>query len=76
MCVCVYIGIGGAIELKTLTRSRARTEAMLYILGLGTEYNLYSRELVVIISALETLLRFKYRCIIVLIRNKAAVLVL
>lgn len=45
-------------------------------LGLRTEHNPYSGEMVVISSALETLAGFKYRHIVVVTRNKAAVLTL
>ena len=70
------VGIGGAMALKTSTRSGARTEAMSCTLGLRTEHNPYSGELVAIASALETLSGFKYRRIAVVSRNKAAVLTL
>ncbi len=56
-----------------LTRPQASFRS---ILELRTEYNLYFGEMVVIVSALETLLGFKYCRIAVVTRNKAAVLIL
>jgi hypothetical protein len=83
MIVCIAVSssvqnrvvrIGRAIEIYISLKSDKTTTTFSLILGLQNEYNIYSGELTVIATALGRLLTLRYREIVLLTRNKSAVL--
>jgi ribonuclease HI len=67
------VGIGGAIQLATSSRS-SKLETFSSTLGTRSQQNPYSGELAAIARALSLLPRLRFRNIMILTSNKAAVL--
>ena len=72
------VGIGGAIEIRKSARSDPRNETLSFssTLGIREEQNPYSGELAAMANALNTLPKLRFRSIVLVTRNKAAVLTL
>ena len=70
------MGTGGVTEFQTSAQSDPRIETFSSTLGIRLEQNLYSGELAAMAKALNLLPRIRYRCILLLTRNKPAVLTL
>lgn len=70
------VGMGGAIKIQTSIQSDPGIGTFTCTLGMRDEQNPYSDKLSAMAKALSTLSRVKYRKIVVLTRNKAAVLML
>ena len=70
------VGIGGAIQLTTSARSKPRLRTFYSTLGTRSQQNPYSGELAAMAQALSLLtrLRLRFRSIVLLTSNKAAVL--
>jgi ribonuclease HI len=70
------VGIGGAIQLATSARSKPRLRTFYSTLGTRSQQNPYSGELAAMAQALSLLtrLRLRFRSIVLLTSNKAAVL--
>ena len=70
------VGIGRAIETKLTARSAPQVRTMSSTLGLRSEHNPHSGELVAAASALKPILGIKYRSVALMTRNKAIALTL
>ncbi len=72
------VGMGGVIEIHKSARSNPRNEILSFssTLGRREEQNPYSGELAAMANALNTLPKFRFRRIVLITRNKAAVLTL
>ena len=68
------VGIGGAIQLATSVRGSPKLETFSSTLGMRSQQNPYSGELAAIARALSLLPRLRFRNIMLLTSNKAAVL--
>jgi hypothetical protein len=70
------VGIGGAIQLSELVQGGSRLGTFSSTLGMGSEQNMYSGELAAIARALSLLPKLRFRSIVLLTSNRAAVLTL
>ena len=68
------VGMGGAIEIQASVKSDTTTTTFSSTLGSRNGHNAYSGELTVIATALSRLPTLRYREIVLLTRNKLAVL--
>jgi hypothetical protein len=68
------VGVGGAIQMQMLMQGDSRVETFSSTLGVRSEQNPYSGELAAVAGALNLLPKLRYRSIVLLTRNKAAVL--
>jgi hypothetical protein len=68
------VGIGGAIEIQTSFKGDETTATFSSTLGSRNEHNAYSGELTAMATALSRLPTPRYREIVLLTRNKSAVL--
>jgi hypothetical protein len=66
--------MGGAIEIQASLQGDLTIETFSSTLGIRTEQNPFSGELMAIAVALSRLPRFRYRNIVILTRSKSAVL--
>jgi ribonuclease HI len=69
------VGMGGAIEIHKSTRGNQRNEILSFSSTLGTrdKQNPHSGELAAMANALNTLLKLRFRSIVLITRNKAAI---
>jgi len=70
------VGIGGAIQLSESVQGGSRLGTFSSTLGMRSEQNLYSGELAAIARALSLLPKLRFRSIVLLTSNRAAVLTL
>ena len=70
------VGIGGVTDFQTSAQSDPRIETFSSTLGMRSEQNPYSGELAAMAKALKSLPQIRYRRILLLTRNKPAVLTL
>jgi ribonuclease HI len=70
------VGVGGAIEIQTSVQSDLNVETFFTTLGMRSEQNTYSGELAAMAKALSMLTEPRFRSIVLLTRNQAAVFTL
>ena len=70
------VRIGGAIQIQKSARAEPKVETFSYTLGARSEQNPYSGELAAMARALSSLPKLRFQNVVLLTRNKAAVLTL